>query len=313
MRIFLRKLGHALVRDAIDDVGAMMAYYAILAVFPLLLCVITLAVLVLPASVIDEGTRLALETAPSATRSLIASQVEALTQNARAGIAFGTVIFAVWGASRGASGLMLTLNRLFGRVERRSWLHRQAIAIALTVGVAVLLVIALSLLVAGPMLGHVVEDRLGLGSTFDVAWTVVRWTAAGLLVMVVWALAFRFLPDTDARFRVFTPGAIVGVVGWLVISQLFGLYLDHVVSYGSIYGALGSAVIFLTWLWLSSMSLLFAAEVNAVLADLRASRAAPHEGTSSEGTSSGATSGLSWSRQEKAWFRRGASYSRASD
>ncbi|HSD90840.1 MAG TPA: YihY/virulence factor BrkB family protein, partial [Kofleriaceae bacterium] len=202
---------------------------------------------------------------------------------------------------RGASGLMLTLNRLFGNIERRSWLHRQAVAIALTVGVAVLLVSALVLLVAGPMLGHVAADRLGLGGMFDVAWTVVRWTAAGLLVMLVWALAFRFLPDTDARFRVFTPGAIVGVVLWLVISQLFGVYLDHVVSYGSIYGALGGAVIFLTWLWLSSMSLLIAAEINAVLADLRR---APHEQTSS-----GASSGSSWSRQEEAWFRRGASYS----
>lgn len=303
MRIFLRKLGHALVRDAIDDAGAMMAYYAILAVFPLLLCVVTLAVLVLPADVVNDATRLALEATPSAARSLISSQVEALTLHARAGIAFGTVIFAVWGASRGASGLMLTLNRLFGTVERRSWLHRQVIAIALTVGVAVLLVLALGLLVAGPMLGHVVADRLGLGSLFNIGWTVVRWTAAGLLVMVVWALAFRLLPDTDARFRIFTPGAIVGVVLWLVISQLFGLYLDHVASYGAIYGALGSVVIFLTWLWLSSMSLLFAAEVNAVLADLRGSRAAPHEQTST-----GASSGLSWSRREKAWFRQGASF-----
>jgi membrane protein len=202
---------------------------------------------------------------------LIASQVEALTQHARAGIAFGTILFAVWGASRGASGLMLTLNRLLGRVETRSWFHRQAITIALTVGVALLLVLALGLLVAGPVLGHVIADRLGLGSMFNLGWTIVRWTAAGLLVMVVWGLAFRLLPDTDAPLRIFTPGAVVGVIGWLGISQLFGLYLDHVVSYGSVYGALGSAVIFLTWLWLSSMSLLFAAEVNAVLAELGAS------------------------------------------
>jgi uncharacterized BrkB/YihY/UPF0761 family membrane protein len=60
------------------------------------------------------------------------AQVDSVT-HARAGFAFGTVVFAVWGASRGAAGLMLALNRLFGRVETRSWLHRQAIAIALTV------------------------------------------------------------------------------------------------------------------------------------------------------------------------------------
>lgn len=266
MMTFLRKLGHAASRDAIDDVSAMMAYYAVLALFPLLLCVVTLAVLVLPAHTIAGGARLALESAPSAARSLIGSQVDSLTRQAHAGFALGTVVFAVWGASRGASGLMVALNRLFGKVETRSWLHRQAIAIALTVALAVLLVIALGLLVVGPILGRVVANRLGLGNFFDIGWTVGRWVVAGLLVMVVWALAYRFLPDTDAPLRIFTPGAIVSVGLWLVISRLFGFYVDHFGSYMSIYGALGGAVIFLIWLWLSSMSLLLGAEINLVLA-----------------------------------------------
>jgi membrane protein len=269
MRTFLRKLAHAVARDAIDDVGAMMAYYAILAVFPMLLFVVTLAVLVLPANTIAEGASFVLEAAPSSARSLVESQVHTLTLQARAGFAFGTVVFAVWGASRGVSGLSRALNRLFRKVETRSWLRRQAIAIAITVGLGVLLVIAIGVLVVGPMLGHVVADRLGLGNAFNIGWTVGRWMAAALLVMIAWALAFRFLPDTDAPFRIFTPGAFVGVVLWLVISRLFALYLDHFASYESIYGALGSAVILLTWLWLSSMSLLLAAEINAVFADVR--------------------------------------------
>jgi len=261
MTTFLRKLGHAVARDSIDDVGAMMAYYAILAAFPMLLFVVTLAALLLPSHTLAEGVRLALETAPSSARSLVESQADAVAQ-AHAGFAFGTAVFGVWGAACGASGLTLALNRLFGKVETRSWLHRQAIAIALTAGLVLLLVIALSLLVVGPIIGRVVADRLGLGGVFDVAWTVGRWMAAGLLVMVVWALAYRFLPDTDAPLRIFTPGAIVSVGVWLGISRLFGLYLDHFGRYTSIYGALGGAVIFLTWLWLSSMSLLFGAQIN---------------------------------------------------
>jgi membrane protein len=274
VRIVVRKLGHALVRDAIDDVGAMMAYYAILAVFPMLLFVVTLAVLLLPPYVIDKGIRLALEGTPGGARSLFASQVTSLTQHARAGWAFGTVIVAVWSASRGASGLMFALNRLFGKSEKRSWLHRQAIAIALTVGLAVLVVMALALLVAGPMIGRVVADQFGLGEAFDIGWGLGRWVAAGFLVMLVWALAYRFLPDTDAPFRIFTPGAVLSVILWLVISELFWRYLAQLTSYGAIYGAFGSAVILLTWLWLSAMSLLFAAEINEVLADVGSNRPA---------------------------------------
>ena len=269
MMTFLRKLAHAVAHDAIDDVGAMMAYYAILAVFPMLFFVVTLAALVLPSHTIAEGARLALEAAPTTARSLIASQVDAVIRHARAGLAFGTVVFAVWGASRGASGLMLALDRVFRRVETRSWLRRQAIAIALTVGVAVLLVLALGVLVAGPILGRIVAHRLGLGREFEIGWTVGRWMAAGLLMMLVWALAYRFLPDTDVPFRVFTPGAVVSVGLWLGISRLFGFYLDHFGGFTSVYGVLASAVVVLTWLWLSSMSLLFGAEINEVLAGMR--------------------------------------------
>jgi membrane protein len=266
-RSFLRKLARSVVRDAIDDVGAMMAYYATIAIFPMLLCVVTLVVLVLPEDTIADGVNVALEAAPRAVQSMVASQIDSLLQQASVGFAVATVIFAVWGASRGATGLMLALNRLFKRVETRSWLRRQVIAIAVTVGLAVLLAIAVGLLVVGPMLGDFLADRLGLGSVFEMGWTVGRWLIAALLVMVVWALAFRFLPDTDVPFRIFTPGALVGVVLWIVISRLFALFLDHVAGFGSIYGALGSTVILLTWLWLSSMSLLLAAEINAVLAE----------------------------------------------
>ena len=266
MKSFLRKLGHAVSRDAIDDVGAMMAYYVILAMLPMLLFVVTLAVLVFPAPQIVGAADVVLAAAPSSVRSLITGQVDTLAHHARAGFAFGTVVFAVWGASRGASGLMLALNRLFGRTETRSWLRRQAIATVLTVGVAGLLVIAVGLVVIGPTIGHVVANQLGLGSFFDLGWSVFRWLGAGLLMMVVWALAYRFLPDTDVPFRIFTPGALVGVVLWLGISWLFELYLDRFAIHASVYGALGGAVIFLTWLWLSSVSMLFAAEINELRA-----------------------------------------------
>jgi membrane protein len=270
MRIIsiLRRLGHAVVRDAIDDVGAMIAFYAILAVFPMLFFVVTLAALVLPAHTITDGAALALGAAPSGTRELFAAQIDGVTSHAHPGFAFGTVILAVWGASRGASGLMLALNKLFGRVETRSWLRRQAIAIALTLVVAVLLLIALGLLVTGPLLGRVIEERLGLGSVFAIGWTASRWVLAGMLVLVVWALAYRFLPDTDAPLRIFTPGAIVSVGLWLAISRLFGLYFDHVGSLTFIYGALGTAVLILTWLWLSGMALLLGAEINEMLVEL---------------------------------------------
>jgi len=269
---FFVHLYHELVNDNIVDIGAMMAYYAILALFPMLLFVVTLAMLVLPDETVMQGLAMATSAMPAAPREVITTQVESLMKQAHAGFAIGTFVFALWGASRGASSLMSALDAMFNKRETRPWWKRQVIAIAVTACVAIVAVLALGLLVVGPIAGHWLADRFGLGGQFDLLWGIVRWVGAGLLVMVVWAVAYKFLPNTDAPFRIFTPGAIVGVLLWLGISYGFGLYLGYVNTYTTTYGALGGGIIFLTWLWLSSIALLFGAEINDVLADLRKDR-----------------------------------------
>jgi membrane protein len=197
-------------------------------------------------------------------------RVDALIKASGAGFAIIGAALALWGASRGAIGLMTALNTIFNKKETRSYVRRQLTAIAVTLGVAVLIVAALGLLVAGPLVGHFMADRFGLGGAFDVVWGIGRWLGAGVLVMVVWAVLYKYLANTDAPFRIFTPGAVAGVVAWLGISALFGVYLSHFNSYEATYGTLGGAIIFLTWLWLSNIALLAGAEINDVYADMKA-------------------------------------------
>jgi membrane protein len=231
--------------------------------------VLTIAMLVVDGSTIQQGVEMATRALPSGTTEMIAARVNAFVETAQPGFAIGSAAIALWGASRGAVALSNALNAMFNKEETRPWWKRQVIAISVTLGVAVMIVVALGLLVIGPIAGHWVADRFGLGDAFDVAWGIGRWVGAGVLVMVVWAILYKFLPNTDAPFRIFTPGAFAGVLLWLGISAAFGLYLDHFNSYEATYGALGGGIIFLTWLWLSNMAILFGAEVNDVLADLR--------------------------------------------
>src|SRR5581483_9404584 len=112
---------------------------------------------------------------------------------------------------------------------------------------------ALGLLVIGPLVGHWIVDRFGLGGVFDWLWAIGHWVGAGLLVLFVWAALFKFLPNTHKPFRLFSIGAVSGVLIWLAISFGFGFYLSHFNSYSNTYGALGGGIIFLTWLWLSAI------------------------------------------------------------
>jgi len=267
---FAKQLAHGLADDNVPDVGAMMAYYAVMALFPMLIFVLSIALLVIPAETVRQGLAMATETMPPSVRDMIAGRVDQLLATAGAGFAILGAVLALWGASRGAVSLMGALNTTFSKQETRSWLRRQLTAIAVTFVVAILAVLALGLLVVGPVAGRWAAEQFGHGQAFGIAWEVVRWVGAGVLVMVVWAICYKFLPNTDAGFRIFTPGAAIGVLLWLGISALFGLYLGHFNSYEATYGTLGGAIIFLTWLWLSNVALLTGAEINDVIADLEA-------------------------------------------
>ncbi len=267
---FFRLLGQEIVADGIDDVAAMMAYYAMLALFPMLVFVITLTLLVLPGDTLIDGVRLATAPLPRAIALELQQQATRMQATAGAGFAVGSAVFALWGASRGASSLTLALNQVFEKRETRPWWRRQLRAIGVTGGIALLILVVLAVIVTLPLGAHGLLDRVGGGATFDAVWSVLQWVIAGVAMMTMWAMLYRFLPDTDAPFRVFTPGAAIGVLLWLGICWLFGLYLDNFNSYETTYGALGGVIIFVTWLWLSNLAFLLGAVINDVLAAMRA-------------------------------------------
>lgn len=268
-KAFLTSFRKEWAADRITDVAAMMTYYAVFALFPMIIFVVTVALLVLPVSVIDDAVGMMASAIPGDVATILREQVTRLSTAADAGFAIGGAALALWGASRGAASLMNALNDMYEKKETRPWWKRQLIAIGTTLAVAVLLVTAMALLAGGPAVGHAFADRFGLGEAFDITWAIVRWALAALLVMTVWAMLYKFLPDTDAPFRIFTPGAIAGVILWFGITQGFGLYLDSFASYEKTYGAVAVVIVFLTWLWLSNLALLLGAEVNDVLAELR--------------------------------------------
>ncbi|HEY1813904.1 MAG TPA: YihY/virulence factor BrkB family protein [Kofleriaceae bacterium] len=264
-----RELYRAVIDDDITDGAAMLAYYAVMAIFPMLVFVGTLALLVIPVTTLHQGIAMATEALPHGVRDLLTTRIDSLVEARHTGFAAFTLAFALWGASRGAVGLQIALNNISRKRDSRSWVRRQLIAIGTTLGIAVLALVALGLLVVGPFVTDSLASWIGGGDLFGLVWSIGRWVGAGLLVLIVWAIIYKFLPDTDTRFKLFTPGAIVGVLGWLGISALFGIYISHFNRYEATYGALGGAIIFLLWLWLSAIALLFGAEVNDVLAERR--------------------------------------------
>ena len=276
---FVRHLGRALREDRIGDLAAMMTYYAIFALFPMSIFVVTVALMVIPASAVLEAATLLTRAMPEPAAILVLDQVGRMQEAAGGGIAIGSAVLAVWGASRGSVALARALNEVHDVRETRPWWLVQAIGLTITIAVAILLILAMGLLVVGPALGGWAAEQVGGGALFATAWSVGRWAGAALVVMTIWSLLYRFLPNTREPMRVFTPGAVAAVVVWIGISLLFELYVNRLDSFERTYGALGAVLIFLTWLWLSNIVMLGGAEVNDALHRSRRRRRIRGQGT----------------------------------
>lgn len=262
---FLRELGREFMKDKLSDIAAMLTYYAVLALFPMIVFVLTMALLVIPESTIQEGVVMLTKTMPRQAAGILSDYARSLQRAAGGGIAIATALFALWAASRATISLGRALNVVFGVRETRPFWRVQLTGVLVTLGVAILVVIALGLLTAGPVLGSFIADRFGMGNAFDALWAIGRWLLAGLIMMLVWSLLYKTMPNTRERLKVFTPGAIAGVGLWVSASLLLALYVQNFGKYEKTYGALGAMIIFLIWLWLSNLALLAGAEIDHVL------------------------------------------------
>jgi len=124
----------------------------------------------------------------------------------------------------------------------------------------------LLLVVFGSPLGNAIAAKAGLGSAFDLVWTIVRWPLAFVAILLFFALVYYLAPNVDVRrWRWISPGSLVGGLSWLALSALFALYTSFSDSYSKTYGALASGIVLLLWLNYSAFALLFGAELNSEL------------------------------------------------
>ena len=140
----------------------------------------------------------------------------------------------------------------------------------LQVGVTVIMVVAVGLVISamvlsGPLAGAV-GDAVGLSDAAVTAYGVAKWPILALLVMGILGLLYYASPNARITgVRWVTPGSLLALVLWVAASALFALYVSNFGSYNKTYGALGGAVTFLVWLWITNIAILLGAELNAEL------------------------------------------------
>ncbi len=270
----MRRTGRILKRAALkfyDDqmtqhAGAL-TYYSLMSLFPALLLGLSLLGLlgeyprtynaiidylepIVPSpalSAIDESLRQALERKGTAATAL-----------------FVSIGIALYGTTGALESARRALNVVFEVEHGRRFFHRKAIDIGSTFFLMGLILLTLMFMFVGGGTARRAFDLLGLGAEAYEVWNLARWPAAIAVAILIFALIYYVTPDVRHRsFRWVTPGAMVGVAVWIVVSAAFGRYVSDFANVSAVYGAFAGAIVLVVWLWLSGVALLFGAELDA--------------------------------------------------
>jgi membrane protein len=266
--------------DDMSDSAAALTYYSLMSLFPALLIAVAVLGLFGQESLIgDTADYLKTAGAPDETVDAVTSALSSAQE--QKGTALTALVLGLALALNSASGAFAAAGRALNRAwrveEGRGFVRRKAAGLMWTLIVLLLVLITFVLVFLGGGLASDVLGWFGLGETAADVWRIVRWPAALLSATLIYAVVYYAAPNVEVRhFRWITPGAVFGVITWIVASALFFLYVSNFSSYSATYGAFAAAVILLVWLWLTNVVLLFGAELNAAI-DVRRSPELPKD------------------------------------
>jgi membrane protein len=264
----LQRVWQQINEDDIWGRAAQLSFYFLLALFPLLLFLVTLfGYFASSSSQLRTNLLTYLATVvPSSAVDLIRATLDQISKEKGGGkLSFG-LLAALWAASNGMGAITQTLNVAYDVEETRPWWRVRLISIGLTIFLAVLIISALVLVLYGGKIGDALAIRAGLTDTFRIAWKVLQWPIILAFLLVGFGTIYYFAPNLREReWRWITPGSVVAVVLWLLVSFAFRAYLHFFNSYSATYGSLGALIILMLWFYLTGIAILVGGEINSEL------------------------------------------------
>lgn len=261
--------------DNVVIVAAGVAFYAVLALIPMLVISVSLYGLFTTVDEAERQIEALLEVFPRSTVDVLETQIFGIVETRRSALSIGfvvSILALVWTVSNATRAVVRAVKIAYDQEEQRSILENRGVAIGLTFGVIVALIVALAIIAALPILISGLDGGHPL-----VSFGNLRWFLIGIAMAFGIGALYRYAPPTRPDgWRAVVPGTVFATTMWIVVSVGFSVYVGSFANYNETYGALGAAVILLLWFWLTALAVILGAELNeAVLLRPRADR--PHD------------------------------------
>jgi membrane protein len=256
--------------------AARLAFFFLLALFPLLLLLVSLLGMALHSTALPEAVlhRLLGMMAPDSASTLVDSIIrEVRGTSSRGPLSFALLLLG-WSVAQGMRAIVVTLDLVYDVRLRRPWLRRLGVTALLTLALLVLIGSALVLMIYGWRFSKGLANA-GLDQAVTV-WPAARWTIIVVLAIAAFDVIYRFAPNTERpAWRWLLPGTLVGVALWLLASTVLQLYVRYFDHFTLTYGSIGAVIALLLWLYLCGLAFLIGAELNAEIERASVRRASP--------------------------------------
>jgi membrane protein len=263
---FIRLYEKAFYEDIFSR-AAQVAFYFSFAIFPLLLFLITLFGIILESA---DDFRLDMfrwlrQIMPFSAYKLVESTITEVMNASSGGKLTIGLLIAIWSASAGIDSLRIALNGVYDLKETRWWWTTKAISIALTIGLAVLIFIALGIIFYG---SHLIVWTLSLISVpipSPFFLRILQWVTIFVVLLLAFVMLYVVCPNHSPRqWKFVTPGSLIGIILWVLFSSGFRTYLQYFDTYAKTYGSLGAMIILMFWLYLTALVILTGGAINAI-------------------------------------------------
>ncbi len=261
----LRRVGAGFTQDRVMAEAAGVTFYALLALFPAMASFISIYGIITDTSHLGDQLANLQGIVPAGGIDIIKDQITALTTKSSKTLGFAAilgVLISLWSANSGIKSLFDALNVVYHEHEKRGFIRLTLISFCFTIGAILFVIIALSVVVAVP----IVLNFIGFGSMSAVLLKLARWPVMFVVLTFALAVIYRYGPSRNkARWQWVSWGGASAAVFWIIASLGFSFYVANFGNYNKTYGSLGAVVGFMTWIWISSMVVLMGAELNAEL------------------------------------------------
>lgn len=262
-----KDIGVRVMKEFKDDnvplLSAGVAFYALLSLFPAMVAVVSIYGLAADPSEVSRQLESLTDAMPADAANLLIDQARTIagTSGGKLGVSAAVgIVTALWSASSGMKWLLTALSLTYDEPEDRKFVKLRGTALLLTVGAALALVVSVAVIAAAPALA----EAAGLGPIGTTVFTVLRWPFLTALVVAGLAVVYRYGPNRDAaKWRWVSWGSGVAAVIWLVASGGFALYTAVAGKFAATYGSVAGVVVTMLWLYLTVLSILLGAEINA--------------------------------------------------